>query len=337
MFSRRHLITVTVFVLYTFLFTPAYHLSEDSAMIPGIAITALCGWFYGPLIGIASTAPLIVINFALIHRAAGEIEVARTAFNTVGIILGLLASYSTGMIRRSCDRLNQLRSSQSASIEQATRERDALARLLIERDEQERTQLGQDLHDGAGQHLTGMLLHSESLCIQLYKTIPDVQSLAKCLNQEIADSLYTIRHMARSLQPIQLRNTTLSQTLDETLTFYTENFTARVSRSSSGDIDLIPLSTAQNLYRIIHEVLHRSVYNLKMKDVHIAIEAGAGICRCGIRAEHPKGLAIAENEIVSNVMEFRIALFGGCHLFISLPKGGYRLEYRLRIDKADAA
>lgn len=326
MILNKHVYLAVATAAYMVAFVAAFDVLSESVMIPSIALTGLCAWLYGLRTGLLSLIPLTMLNAGLLHFMSAQSYGMMSAYNPVGLIMAMVAAIATGSLKESCDKLARLRSSLAARIDEATAELEKRARLLIEKDEYERIQIGQALHDGVGQYLTGMLLHSGALSVSLKEAGRSEAELAERMEQRVEKSIQTVRQLARSLLPIQFSETNLETALEEMVSYFSEYSKAAIHLICHGSTGDIPIPTAQHLYRIIHETLYRSICTYHATDVDITLITKRGCCQSLIKGTTPAGYKHPNPDLVSEIMKYRIGAIGAHHAFTAFAEGGFRLE-----------
>ncbi|MCK4564191.1 MAG: histidine kinase dimerization/phosphoacceptor domain-containing protein, partial [Verrucomicrobia bacterium] len=189
---NKHVFMGVVIGIYTALFIATFDRWPNSVLISTVALIGLFGWFYGTRIGLLSIVPFILLNTAILFLVSGDPYDILLTYNPTGIILSMVTVLSAGFMRESQNKLNQLEASLSKRVDDATAELGKLTRQLIDYDENERITMGQDLHDGVGQYLTGMLLHSEALSFKLREAQHSEADLAERMTQRIRNSMLFI-------------------------------------------------------------------------------------------------------------------------------------------------
>jgi len=329
---NKHVFLGLAVAVYAVAFVATFDTMRDSVQISAIVLIGLFGWFYGTRIGLLSIIPFILLNTAILCLVSGKSYDILLTYNPLGILLGIIAVWATGSLKKSQDQLNETKASLAERIDKATAELDDLARKLIENDEQEQIQIGQDLHDGVGQYLTGMLLHSEALSLQLREADRVEADLAEWMTRRVQKNIQIVRQLSRALLPIEFTQMSLESALDEMIAYFGHVSTANIELESTGDSTDIPSPMAQHLYRIAHEATNRAIH--KHKATNIMIRLAIGEHHCWLEIE---GSKIAPNTIpppkpVSEVMKYRIRAIGGKQTFSTRPEGGFVLECSARLD-----
>src|SRR5262249_51632315 len=132
----------------------------------------------------------------------------RLSFYAVTVfLLGRLSWLQRDLERRVEDR------AQALTREIAERER--LERDLLEVSEREQRRIGQDLHDGLCQHLTGTALASHVLTEKLAERgIPESTDSRRIVDY-VEEAITLARGMAKGLHPVEMSADGLMQALDE--------------------------------------------------------------------------------------------------------------------------
>ncbi len=299
----------------------------DSALILSLALTGLLGWLYGTRTGLLAIVPLILLNTAILFLVSGKPEDLLLTCNPTGIILSVAFVLATGYMRESQKKLDQLHANLSNRMTEATDERDNLIQQLIERDESERIRIGQDLHDGVGQYLTGMLLYSEALSLKLSEASHPQTALAEKMTKRIRESMQLVRQLSRSQLPLYLAKTTLEVAVEEMVAYFREVSSAKFNLEHTGNSQDLPAGIAQHLYRITHETIFCAIQKCKAMEVDIRLVARTHNCTINIvAAKMPAPPPLPLSGLLSKVTEYRAKAIGGKLTLTTPPEGGFRLE-----------
>ena len=134
-------------------------------------------------------------------------------------------------------------------------ERKRLEREILAISDRERQRIGQDLHDGLCQQLTGSELMS-----QVLEQKPGVRSRGAAarageIAQHVRDAISQTRSLARGLSPVTLESEGLMSALQE-LAANTERMFGVFCRVEHGHpVRLADLATATHLYRVAQEAV----------------------------------------------------------------------------------
>ncbi len=311
---------------YAILFIATFDVLDDSVLITSVALTGVFGWLYGPRIGLLSVILILLLNTALLFLVSGKSEDILLTYNLTGISFSAIAALTTGFMRASQRKIELLQTSLSDRVDEATGELDRLTQYIIEKDEEERISMGQDLHDGVGQYLTGMLLHCEALSLDLAKTHRTETALAERMTQRIKNSLIVIRRLSRSQLPLRTAETTLAAALEELTTYFDEASSANSRLTHEGDCSNLPPITAKHLYRIVYEAVHRFIYKYRAKNIDIRLITRTHNYVINIEATNFTQNIPDSSELISKVMEYRARTIGGKFVLTPSPEGGFLLE-----------
>ena len=333
MILNKHAFIGVVVIAYAATLIATFETHYDSIVVFSVALPGLFGWFYGIRRGVLLSLLIIPFNTVILILVLGKPCDIFLTCNPLGIALGLAFAWAMGSIRESQNQLNKLQETLSKHVDEANAELDELARQLIEIDEQERIQIGQDLHDGVGQYLTGMLLHSEFLNQSLQKENRVEAELAEWMTRRIQKTIQIVRQLSHSLLPIQFMETNPETALEEMVAYFTNISIAEIRLECQGESTDIPNSVAQHLYRIAYETIDYAIY--KNKATHIAIQLATRKdgCLIIIEGNNTSPPTHTPPYPVSEVMKYRVEAIDGKLDFIRQVDGGFRLECSSKFKK----
>ena len=185
-----------------------------------------------------------------------------------------------------------------------------LQREILAIPAREQQRIGEELHDGLGQQLTGLSMLAQSL---LNKASKPEHELATQLASGLHEALTQVRALSRGLMPVQIYADGFMMSLQA----ITENIELQSQIPIKLQIDdVIPLfddSTATHLYRIVQESLNNAVKHADASQINVSlkieqdhgllevIDNGIGI---PLNLEGSTGLGL-------NIMRHRCGLFDG--------------------------
>jgi PAS domain S-box-containing protein len=144
-----------------------------------------------------------------------------------------------------------------------------LEREILQIGEMRTRQIGQDLHDGLGQHLTGIAFLSKVLTEELRTQKLSLSAEARRITDLVNEAIAQARDLARGLNPLQLESDGLDAALEQ-LAANTRNvfrIACTFQRNKPSQIQEIDLST--HIYRIIQEAIHNAVKHGKAGSIRI--------------------------------------------------------------------
>jgi PAS domain S-box-containing protein len=155
---------------------------------------------------------------------------------------------------------------------------EELERALLQISEREQMRIGQDLHDGLGQHLTGIELMSEVLEQNLSaRKLPAEADRAGAIARHVRDAISQTRMLARGLSPFVLGSEGLVSALKELADRTQEVFHVPCEFQTQGIISLSE-TAANHLHRIAQEAVSNAIKHGKARRIDIRLEqAGATV------------------------------------------------------------
>jgi len=185
-----------------------------------------------------------------------------------------------------------------------------LQRELLAVPAREQQRIGEELHDGLGQQLTGLSMLAQSL---LNKASKPEHELASQLASGLNEALTQVRALSRGLIPVQIYTDGLIIALQA----ITENIEQQSHIPIKLQIDntVLPFddATATHLYRIVQESLNNAVKHASASQIEVSlvIEQSHGVLKI-----IDNGIGIPQNLVDSsglglNIMKHRCGLFNG--------------------------
>jgi signal transduction histidine kinase len=150
-------------------------------------------------------------------------------------------------------------------------ERLDLERKVLEISDEERRRIGHDLHDGLGQHLTGISLLSASLAQRLEACSNQTAGDAEKISQLVAQTIGWTRDLARGLSPVTLESDGLLAALEELAGNAASLLGIHCSWRCEGADPNLDRQSAMHIFRIIQEAVSNSVKHGRAKTVNISL------------------------------------------------------------------
>lgn len=152
-------------------------------------------------------------------------------------------------------------------------ERKHLEQQIIEVSEDEQKRIGQELHDGLGQHLTGIAFLSkvleQKLAAQSLPEAMDAAEIVKFVNQGVSKT----RTLARGLFPVELEANGLMSALEQLAANVNKLFGISCTFHCENPVLVHDRITAINLYRIAQEAVNNAAKHGKASNIQIALVA----------------------------------------------------------------
>jgi PAS domain S-box-containing protein len=169
----------------------------------------------------------------------------------------------------------------------------SLERALIEAVNREQYRIGNDLHDGLGQELTGIALMLRSVAARVAHETPSASTEMEEISRLLSNAVESTRSLARGLSPVNLERGGLTDALDGLAAHARDLYGIDVActHQMRGALTLDP-EMANHLYRIAQEAVSNAVRHGKATQVSIHL---AGLPRKVRLAVSDDGIGIADN------------------------------------------
>jgi two-component system, LuxR family, sensor kinase FixL len=209
-------------------------------------------------------------------------------------------------------------------------ERRKLEKRILEIGNEERQQIGRELHDGLGQMLTGIRMLSENLARKLkVNSLPGSEEVEE-ISKMIRDADEYARTLSRGMVLVELEKNGLSVSL--------ENLCRRTSRLAGincefrvfGNIDIESDTMSQHLYRIAQESLSNALKHGNAKNITVWLSSNDHHTSL-IIDDDGKGFDIIEVEHTEQgagllIMKHRARVMGGILDLIRTEQGLTRIR-----------
>lgn len=155
--------------------------------------------------------------------------------------------------------------------------RDVTNRKLMEKEileisNREQMRIGQDLHDGLGQHLTGITFLARALETKLTaRQLPEAAEAAE-IGKLVLQALSQTRNLARGLFPVELESTGLVPALKDLTTSVEKTFNISCQFAGDETVDVRNRTLAHHLFRIAQEAISNSVRHGQAQQVTVSLE-----------------------------------------------------------------
>jgi PAS domain S-box-containing protein len=181
--------------------------------------------------------------------------------------------------------------------------------------EREQRRIGQDLHDGLGQYLTGIACMVKVLGAKLAeKQLPeagDAQRITAMVNETIQQT----RDLARGLCPVELETNGLQAALQELASRVTKLFSTKCDFQSVGVVQMYDNAAAVHLYRIAQEAINNAIKHGQASEIILSLSSANGQIVLTVK-DNGKGLPKANGShkpsggMGMRVMNYRAAMIG---------------------------
>jgi PAS domain S-box-containing protein len=192
-------------------------------------------------------------------------------------------------------------------------EREQLEKAILNISAREQRRIGQDLHDGLGQHLTGIAfmakVHETRLAEKRVDETADAAKLVKLVNEAI----HKTRELARGLLPVVSDEHGLMSALQLWAAEVEDIFNVPCRFQCDTPVLIQDDGIATHLYHIAQEAVHNALKHGRSKSIWIGLTAehgrgtllvkddGSGIAEL---REHSQGMGL-------HIMKYRAGMIGG--------------------------
>lgn len=203
-------------------------------------------------------------------------------------------------------------------------EQRRLEQEVLRISEHERQRIGQDLHDGLGQMLTGIGLITKNLYQQLEKENHSLAEEAGEISQLIKQADEQARSLARGLVPVEFDERGLEAALERLKNNAEKLFNIECTLEILGELDFDDATQAIHLYRIAQEGVSNAVKHGGADKVSIHLASADQYLRLRV-ADNGSGFPEnwdSEGGLGVRIMQFRARLIGGNLEISDIPKKG---------------
>ncbi len=212
-------------------------------------------------------------------------------------------------------------------------ERRRLENEVLRISDQERRRIGQDLHDGLGQMLTGIGLISQNLARRLRGEHSPVAGEVEEITELVREADQQARSLARGLVPVELDAHGLAAAVQRLSTNAARLFGIECFFEEVGSIPLRDSTSAINLYRIAQEAVSNAVKHGRASSVRVTLASGRDQIRLRIQdngvgfpetLDDDRGMGVRimhyRARVIGAVLEIRNRPEGGTVITCTLPR-----------------
>jgi PAS domain S-box-containing protein len=192
-------------------------------------------------------------------------------------------------------------------------ERKNLEKAILDISAREQRRIGQDLHDGLGQHLTGIAfmakVHEAKLAEQKRSETEDAAKIVKLVNEAI----HKTRELARGLLPVMSDSHGLMSALQLWAAEVEDLFGVSCRFQCETPVLIYDDTMATHLYHIAQEAVNNAIKHGDSRKILIQLTADQGRGTLLIKDD---GKGIAENPVNTqgmglHIMNYRAGVIGG--------------------------
>jgi PAS domain S-box-containing protein len=201
--------------------------------------------------------------------------------------------------------------------------RKQLEREVLEIAAEEQRRIGQELHDGVGQELTGLSLMADTLVERLETTSPTEVELAAKVLDGLGRVHGQVRALSRGLVPVEVDPEGLRAALQELAARTEDQSGVRCELECVGPVDVADSVMATNLFRIAQEAVSNALRHGHPRNIQIALHGEPGTLSLSVQDD---GAGLASDSVQGKglgirLMRYRAGRVGGT-LVVGPAAGG---------------
>jgi signal transduction histidine kinase len=302
---------------------------EEAPFVLFLSAVMAAGWFGGFWPGMVTAILCALIVDVRFQIPLGSL--AMTHDQAVRIFFFMLEATVTSAL---CGRLHNARYRAELNAAEARE----LEKTVEQISEAEQRRIGQDLHDGLGQHLTGVAFLSKALQQKLSADGRAEANDAATINQLVNESIRWTRDLARGLAPMDLDRTSLTESLKDLARKTSLMFSVECIYEGAESVQLTTDEAALNLYRVAQEAVSNAVKHGKARHVTIDLVSRGGLTL----TIQDDGVGFDAAKVMSGprtsgmgllVMKYRAGVIGGKLQILPASEGGTLVMCQLPPDK----
>jgi len=216
-------------------------------------------------------------------------------------------------------------------------ERKRLEKAILEVSGREQRRIGQDLHDGLGQHLTGIAFMSkvlqEKLSDQELPEAAEAQKIVKLVNEAINKT----RELSRGLLPVMANAHGLMSALKQLATEVQDLFRVSVEFRCDEPVLIHDVNSATHLYHIAQEAVNNALKHGRAGQIAITLSAedGEGTLVVSDNGSGLKDAPATHSGMGLRIMNYRANMIGGAATVAQNDDGGTTVTCRFPVPSSD--
>jgi len=207
-------------------------------------------------------------------------------------------------------------------------EQRRLQKTVLDISAQEARRIGQDLHDGLGQHLTGIAFMSKVLERKLAESAAPESADADKILKLVNEAIDRTRELARGLRPVVSDAEGLMSALRQITSEVEDLFSITCRFHCDEPVLISDVSAATHLYHIAREAVNNAIKHGHARDVLITLSKLEDALALTVRDNGVGFPAGAGNEagMGLHIMRYRASMIGGVLQVERGERGGTRVS-----------
>ena len=190
------------------------------------------------------------------------------------LIFYIVAVFFIVRLKNLQNELGQRVNDRTAALTREISERERLERELLDISEREQRRIGQDLHDGLCQHLTGTALTGQVLAEDLEaRSLREPATRTRKIVDLIEEAISLARNLAKGLHPVDMQADGLITALDDFARTTSDLFKVSCTFECDSPVLIHDSVVAIHLYRIAQEAVGNAIRHGQAPHIRIQLEA----------------------------------------------------------------
>jgi PAS domain S-box-containing protein len=226
---------------------------------------------------------------------------------------------------------------QSLVVLQDVSERKQLERAILQAVNREQYRIGNDLHDGLGQELTGIALMLRGVAGRLTAEYPSILPEIEGITRLVSNAIESTRALARGLSPVNLERGGLQDALEGLAMHAAELYGVQVTCTHRVKT-IRPLSAelANHLYRIAQEAVRNAVRHGQARSIRLHLHGARAKVRLTV-TDDGVGMPVDAVDAAGmglKIMRYRARILSGEVRFERVDPTGTRIVCECPIEPA---
>jgi PAS domain S-box-containing protein len=216
-------------------------------------------------------------------------------------------------------------------------ERKRLEKAVLDISAREQRRIGQDLHDGLGQHLTGVAFMSKVLQERLAASAPEEAAEAAKIVALVNEAIKKTRELSRGLLPVVSEACGLMSALEHWAGEVSSLFHVCCRFECAGAVLIHNHPVADHLYRIAQEAVNNAIKHGRAKNIEVRLLANGASGTLTIRDDGPgfENVAAGQPGLGLHIMNYRAKMIGGSLDVQSRAGGGTEVICLFPVEHSD--
>lgn len=226
----------------------------------------------------------------------------------------------------------------SLVVLQDVSERKQLERAILEAVNREQYRIGNDLHDGLGQELTGIALMLRGLAGRVASEYAPILPEIEGITRLVSNAIESTRALARGLSPVNLERGGLQDALDGLAMHAAEIYGVQVlCTHHMGAARPLTAELANHLYRIAQEAVRNAVRHGHARTIRLHLHSARAKVRLTV-TDDGTGMPPHADEAAGmglKIMRYRARMLGGEVRFERATPSGTRIVCECPIEPGE--